>query len=53
MNARWPQNGTTLAAAYSASKHAIEWAFGKPAPEMMLYGIDVFIVAPGAAKTPI
>jgi NAD(P)-dependent dehydrogenase (short-subunit alcohol dehydrogenase family) len=47
------KNGNPLASAYSASKHAIEGPSEGLRREMMLYGIDVIIVAPGAVKTPI
>src|ERR1700675_4140232 len=47
------KNGNPLASAYSASKHAIEGLSEGLRREMMLYGIDVIIVAPGAVKTPI
>jgi NAD(P)-dependent dehydrogenase (short-subunit alcohol dehydrogenase family) len=47
------KNGNPLMSAYSASKHAIEGLAESLRREMMLFGIDVIIVAPGAVKTPI
>jgi short-subunit dehydrogenase len=47
------KNGNPLVSAYSASKHAIEGLSEGLRRELMLFGIDVVIVAPGAVKTPI
>jgi len=47
------KNGNPISAAYSASKHAIEGLSESLRREMMLFGIDVIIIAPGAVKTPI
>jgi len=47
------QNGNPLMSAYSASKHAIEGLSESLRREMMLFGIDVIVIAPGAVKTPI
>jgi hypothetical protein len=47
------KSGNPLMAAYAASKHAIEGLSESLRREMMLFGIDVIIIAPGAVKTPI
>ncbi len=47
------KNGNPLMSAYSASKHAIEGLSESLRREMMLFGIDVIIIAPGPVKTPI
>ena len=38
---------------YSASKHALEAVSGSLRQELMLYGVDVIIIGPGAVATPI
>src|SRR6201989_14455 len=47
------KNGNPLMSAYSASKFAVEGLSESLRREMMLFGIDVIIVAPGPVKTPI
>src|ERR1700741_2031919 len=47
------KNGNPLTSAYSASKPALEGLSESLRRELMLFGIDVVIVAPGAVRTPI
>jgi NAD(P)-dependent dehydrogenase (short-subunit alcohol dehydrogenase family) len=47
------KSGNPLASPYSTSKHAIEGLSESLRRELMLFGIDVIMVAPGAVKTPI
>lgn len=45
--------GAPFVGAYAASKHALEGMSESLRRELMLYGIDVIIVGPGAVATPI
>jgi NAD(P)-dependent dehydrogenase (short-subunit alcohol dehydrogenase family) len=47
------KNGNPFVSPYSASKHALEGLAESFRRELMLFPIDVVIVAPGAVKTPI
>lgn len=47
------RNGNPMTSAYAASKHALEGLSESLRRELMLFGIDVVVVAPGAVKTPI
>jgi NAD(P)-dependent dehydrogenase (short-subunit alcohol dehydrogenase family) len=47
------KNGSPLTSAYAASKHAIEGFSESLRRELLLFGIDVIIVAPGPVRTPI
>jgi NAD(P)-dependent dehydrogenase (short-subunit alcohol dehydrogenase family) len=47
------KNGNPLTSPYSASKHALEGLSESLRRELMLFGVDVIIVAPGPVKTPI
>jgi NAD(P)-dependent dehydrogenase (short-subunit alcohol dehydrogenase family) len=47
------KNGNPMSSAYAASKHAIEGFSESLRRELMLFAIDVIIVAPGPVKTPI
>jgi short-subunit dehydrogenase len=47
------RNGAPFIGAYAASKHALEGYSESLRRELMLFGVDVLIVAPGAVATPI
>lgn len=47
------KNGNPFVGAYVASKHGLEGFSETLRRELMLYGIDVIIVGPGAVATPI
>ena len=47
------KNGNPLSAAYAPPSTRIEGLSESLRRELMLFGIDVIIVAPGAVKTPI
>jgi len=47
------KNGTPFLGAYTASKHGLEGMAESLRRELMLYGIDVIIVGPGAVATKI
>jgi NAD(P)-dependent dehydrogenase (short-subunit alcohol dehydrogenase family) len=47
------RNGTPFVAPYNASKFALEGLSESLRRELLLFGIDVIVVAPGAVATPI
>lgn len=47
------KNGSPFLGAYAASKHALEGLSESMRRELMVFGIDVVIVAPGPIATPI
>lgn len=47
------KNGNPLTSAYAASKHALEGLSESLRRELLLFGIDVVVIAPGAVRTPI
>jgi NAD(P)-dependent dehydrogenase (short-subunit alcohol dehydrogenase family) len=46
-------NAMPFVGPYAASKHALEAISGSLRRELMIYGIDVIIIGPGAVATPI
>jgi NAD(P)-dependent dehydrogenase (short-subunit alcohol dehydrogenase family) len=44
---------TSFVGPYAASKHALEAISGSLRQELMLYGVDVIVIGPGAVATPI
>jgi NAD(P)-dependent dehydrogenase (short-subunit alcohol dehydrogenase family) len=47
------KNGSPFVGAYAASKHALEGMSESLRRELMLFGIDVIVIGPGAVATPI
>jgi NAD(P)-dependent dehydrogenase (short-subunit alcohol dehydrogenase family) len=47
------KNASPFVGPYAASKHGLEGLSASLRRELMVYGIDVVIIAPGAIKTPI
>ena len=47
------KNGNPLMAPYAMSKHALEGYSESLRRELMLFGVDVIVIGPGAVKTPI
>ncbi len=47
------RNGAPFVGAYAASKHALEGLSESLRRELMLHGIDVIVIGPGAIRTPI
>ncbi len=47
------RNGNPFMSAYCSSKHALEGLSESLRREMIAYGIEVVVIAPGAVKTPI
>ncbi len=47
------ENGAPFLGAYAASKHAVEGYSQSLRRELMLFGVDVVVIGPGAIATPI